>query len=71
MIFLVASYVFCSLLNHTLNRENHISVLGDTRNSIGMARLAEPVRGVSGEPGKLDIKRNHDFLFIMHHQLSQ
>ena len=39
---------------NALNREYHVSVLlsslsGETSNSVGMARLAEPVRCVSGQ----------------------
>ena len=42
----------------------------ETRNSIGLARLAEQSDVFLFEPDKLDIKRHcHGFLFIMRHQM--
>ena len=44
------------------------NLTGETRNSIGMVRLAKPIRRVSDQVDKLDIKRHcHGFLFSMHY----
>ena len=44
------------------------NLTGETRNSIGMVRLAKPIRRVSDQVDKIDIKRHcHGSLFSMHY----